>query len=55
MQTVGETSMSIRLGNSEITEQVFIVKGATNLLLVVPAIRNLGLVHDISNSYSIRA
>ena len=35
--------------------QVYIVKGASKLLLGVPGIRKLGLIHDLPCTYSIKA
>ena len=47
--------MTINHGSTKITEQVYILAGASKLLLGVPAIRNLGLIAEIPGSYSIKA
>ena len=40
---------------TQISEQVYIVKGASKLLLGVPGICKLGLIHDLPSTYSIKA
>ena len=47
--------MELSLGNTHITERVYIVCRATKLLLSIPAIRELGVVHEIPGKYSVRA
>ena len=55
LETIGQTDMKLRLGGKEINERVYVVRGAKKLLLGVPAIRKLGLIHEIPNTFSIRA
>ena len=55
LDTVGYVQMTLNHGSTKITERVYIVAGASKLLLGVPAIRNLGLIADIPGSYSIKA
>ena len=55
LDTVGYVEMTLNHGSTKITEQVYIVAGASKLLLGVPAIRNLGLIADIPGSYSVKA
>ena len=38
-----------------IKERVYVVRGASKLLLGVPAIRSLGLMHEIPGTYSVKA
>ena len=55
LDTVGYVQMTLNHRSTKITERVYIVAGASKLLLGVPAIRNLGLIADIPGSYSIKA
>ena len=55
LETVGMANMKLSLGNTCIVEQVYVVKGATKLLLGIPEIRKLGLIPEIKGAYSIRA
>ena len=47
--------MNLTLAETVIKEQVYVVIGASKLLLGIPAIRSLGLIHEISGTYSVRA
>ena len=47
--------MTLNHGSTKITKRVYIVAGASKLLLGVPAIRNLELIADVPGSYSIKA
>ena len=55
LDTVGYVQIRLNHWPTKITERVYIVAGASKLLLGVPAIRNLGLIADIPGSYSIKA
>ena len=55
LDIVGYVQMMLNHGSTKIIERVYIVAGASKLLLGVPAIRNLGLIADIPGSYSIKA
>ena len=55
LATVGQTTMHLKIGQIEITEQVYVVRGATKLLLDIPAIHSFGILHDIPNTYSVKA
>ena len=41
LDTVGYVQMTLNHGSTKITERVYIVAGASKLLIGVPAIRNL--------------
>ena len=47
--------MNLTLAETVIKEQVYIVRGASKLLLGVPAIGSLGLIHEIPGKYSVKA
>ena len=47
--------MNLTLAETVIKEQVYIVRGASKLLLGVPAIGSLGLIHEIPRKYSVKA
>ena len=53
--TLGCAVMNLILAETVIKEQVYIVRGASKLLLGVPAIRSLGLIHEIPGMYSVKA
>ena len=55
LDTVGYVQLTLNHGSTKMTERVYIVAGASKLLLGVPAIRNLGLIADIPGSHSIKA
>ena len=55
LDTVGFVNMVLVHDTTQISEQVYIVKGASKLLPGVPGIRKLGLVHDLPGTYSIKA
>ena len=55
LDTTGYADMELSLGNTHIKERVYIVHGATKLLLGIPAIRERGLIHEIPGTYSVRA
>ena len=52
---LGCTVMNLTLAETVIKEQVYIVRGASKLLLGVLAIRSLGLIHEIPGTYSVKA
>ena len=41
--------------NTLVKEKVYVIRGTPKLLLGVPAIRSLGLIHEIPGTYSIKA
>ena len=47
--------MNLTLAETVIKERVYVVRGASKLLLGVPAIRSLGLIHEIPGAYSVKA
>ena len=53
--TLGCAVMNLTLAETVIKEQVYVVRGASKLLLGVPAIRSLGPIHEIPGTYSVRA
>ena len=53
--TLGCAVMNLTLAETVIKEQVYVVRGASKLLLGVPAIRSLGLIHGIPGTYSVKA
>ena len=55
LETIGCVNMVLKHGETRINEQVYVVRGATKLLLGVPGIRNLGLIHEIPGTFSVRA
>ena len=55
LDTVGYVEMHLRHGNTLVKEKVYVVRGTTKPLLGVPAIRSLGLIHEIPVTYTIRA
>ena len=55
LDTIGCVTMELKHENkTQITEQVYVVRGATKLLLGIPAIRSLGLIHEIPGTYSVK-
>ena len=54
LDTVGYVEMHLSHGNTLVKEKVYVVRGTTKPLLGVPAIRNLGLIHQIPGTYTIR-
>ena len=55
LMTLGCAVMDLTLAETVIKEQVYVVRGASKLLLEVPAIRSLGLIHEIPGTYSVKA
>ena len=55
LMTLGCAVMNLTLAETVIKEEVYIVRGASKLLLGVPAIRSLGLIHEIPSTYSVKA
>lgn len=55
LTTVGFVIMNLVSEDKAIAERVYIVKGASKLPLVIPAIRGFGLIHQITGTYSIKA
>ena len=55
LMTLGCAVMNLTLAETVIKDQVYVVRGASKLLLGVPAIQSLGLVHGIPGTYSIKA
>ena len=45
--------MNLALPKTIIQERVYIVKGASKLLLRIPAIRSLGLIREIAGTYRV--
>ena len=52
--TLGCAVMNLTLAETVIKEQVYIVRGASKLLLGVPTLRSLGLIHEIPGTYSVK-
>lgn len=55
LKTLGCAVMNIKQDETVIKERVYVVSGASKLLLGIPAIRSLGLIHDIPGIYSVKA
>ena len=55
LMTLGCAVMNLTLAETVIKERVYVVRGASKLLLGVPAIRSLGLIHEIPGTYSVKA
>ena len=55
LTAVGFTIMNLVSEDKAIAERVYIVKGASKPLLGIPAIRGLGLIHQIRGAYIIKA
>ena len=55
LKTLGCAVMNLKQDKTVIKEQVYIVSGASKLLLGIPTIRSLGLIHDIPGTYSVTA
>ena len=55
LMTLGCAVMNLTLAQTVIKERVYVVRGASKLLLGVPAIRSLGLIHEIPGTYSVKA
>lgn len=53
--TLGRAFMSLTLDETVIKERVYIVKGESKLLLGIPAIRSLGLIHEIPGTFRVKA
>ena len=53
--TLGCAVMNLSLAETVIKERVYVVRGASKLLLGVPAIRSLGLIYEIPRMYSVKA
>jgi len=53
--TLGCAVMNLSLAETVIKERVYVVRGTSKLLLGVPAIRSLGLIHEIPGTYSVKA
>ena len=52
--TLGCAVMNLSLAETVIKERVYVVRGASKLLLGVPAIRSLGLIYEIPRMYSVK-
>ena len=55
LTTVGFAIMNLVSEDKAIAERVYVVKGASKLLLRIPAIRGFGLIQQIPGTYSIKA
>ena len=55
LTTLGCAVMNPTLAETVIKEEVYIIRGASKLLLGVPAIQSLGLMHEIPGTYSVKA
>lgn len=55
LDTVGCVEMDLTHVNTLVKEKVYVIRGTPKLLLGVPAIRSLGLIHEIPGTYSIKA
>ena len=55
LKTLGCAVMNLKQDETVIKERVYVVSGASKLLLGIPAIRSLGLIHDIPGIYSVKA
>ena len=55
LNCVGYVTVELGMENTGITEQVYIVDGATKLLLGLPAIRKFGLIPSVPKTFSITA
>ena len=55
LTTVGFTIMNLISEDKAVADRVYIFKEASKLLLGIPAIRGLGLIHQIPGTYSIKA
>lgn len=53
LMTLGFALMNLALPKTIIQERVYIVKGASKLLLRIPAIRSLGLIREIAGTYRV--
>jgi len=53
--THGCAVMNLTLAQTVIKERVYVVRGASKLLLGVPAIQSLSLIHQIPGMYSVKA
>lgn len=53
LRTLGFALMTLALHKTRIQERVYIVKGASKLLLGIPAIRSFGLIHEIPGTYRV--
>ena len=52
--TLGCAVMNLTLNETIVKERVYVVRGASKLLLGIPAIRSLGLIHEIPGTYSVK-
>lgn len=55
LKTLGCAVMNLTQDETVIKERVYVVSGASKLLLGIPAIQSLGLIHDIPGTYSVKA
>ena len=55
LMTLGCVPMSLTLDDKVIEKRVYVVRGASKLLLGKPAIRSLGLIQEILGTYSLKA
>lgn len=55
LKTLGCAVMNLQQDETVIKERVYVVSGASKLLLGIPAIRSLGLIHEIPGTYSVKA
>ena len=53
--TLGYAVMNLTQDETVIKERVYVVRDASKLLLGIPAIRSLGLIHEIPGTYSVKA
>ena len=55
LETIGQITLDLKLGEVTIKEHVYIIRGAKKLLLGIPAIRRLGLIQEIPDTFTIKA
>ena len=55
LETLGCLSLNLSQENNTISVTVYIVRCETKLLLRLPAIRKLGLIHDVLGNFSVTA
>jgi len=53
--TLGCAVINLSLAETVIKERVYVVRGASKLVLGVPAIRSVGLILEIPGTYSVKA
>lgn len=55
LNTTGCVDMKLTHGTLEVNERVYLVRGASKLLLGLPAIHKLGLIHKSPGTYTVKA